>query len=144
MGLPARRIPANAEIAAGATVALVDGNILSIDEGNRTKRVVVGFGAGASKIAATVGLSYLANAASALPLAHFQASGNSGYAPGMLATGGASAAAGVATTAVVSGGTQVVRETNGATVSADAESISAKIAGQLREIFGKQGWIAAR
>ncbi len=143
MGLPAKRVPADAQIPAGTTVALVDGNVLSIDEGNRTKRVVVGFGAGASKVEASVGLAYLSLQAAPQQLARFHASGNSGYAPGMLATGGAGAAAGLATTAAVSGGTQVIRESNGATVNADAEGISEKIAAQLREIFVKQGWIAA-
>jgi len=143
MGLAAKRIPADAAIPPEVTAALVDGNVLSIDEGNRAKRVVVGFGAGASKVEASVALSYLSAGTDARELARFHASGNSGYAPGMLATGGAGAAAGAATSVAVSGGTQVIRESNGTTVSADAQGISEKIAAQLREIFVKQGWVAA-
>lgn len=143
MRLSAKRVAADAAITEDGSAALIDGNILSIDEGNRAKRVAVGFGAGASKVEASIALSYLAGQTAPQQLARFRASGNSGYAPGMLATGGASAAAGAATSVAVSGGTQAIRESNGATVTADAGGISKKIADQLRVIFAKQGWIAA-
>lgn len=144
MGLTARRISADTVLPAGENAALVDGNIVSIDEGNRAKRVVIGFGAGASKVDAKVALTYLAPAAEQR-LAEFQASGNSGSAPGMAATMGAGAAVGAASTAtsaVASGGVQTVRETQSATVSHDADNIGAKIAEALRPIFTQQGWIA--
>jgi len=147
MGLMARRISADTVIPAGDNAALVDGNITSIDEGNRAKRVVIGFGAGASQVDTRVALTYLATAAAERRLAEFQASGNSGSAPGMAATAGAGAAIGAASTATtlaVSGGTQTIRETQGATVSHDADNIGNKIADSLRTIFVQQGWIAAK
>jgi hypothetical protein len=143
MGLTAQRVAANTDIGTPQTAALIDGNVLSIDEGNRAKRVAIGFGAGASEVKASVALSYLAPQTAARQLAQFHAEGSSGYAPGMLATGGASAAVGAGSTLAVSGGTQALRETNGATVSSDADNISKKIADQLKPIFIAQGWLAA-
>ncbi|HVJ44095.1 MAG TPA: DUF4410 domain-containing protein [Dongiaceae bacterium] len=146
MGLTARRISADTVVPAGDNAVLVDGNIVAINEGNRAKRVVIGFGAGASTVDVRVALTYLAAARAEQRLAGFQASGSSGAAPGMLATGGAGAAVGAASTATtvaVSGGTQAIRETQGTTVSHDADNIGDKIAAALKPIFIKQGWIAA-
>lgn len=147
MGLTARRISADTVIPAGENAALVDGNITEIDEGNRAKRVVIGFGAGASRVDTRVALTYLAPATAERRLAEFQASGNSGKAPGMAATMGAGAAVGaasVATSAAVSGGVQTVRETQSTTVSHDADDIGNKIAESLRTIFAQQGWVTAK
>jgi hypothetical protein len=147
MGLTARRISADSVIPTGENAALVDGNIVSIDEGNRAKRVVIGFGAGASNVETKVALTYLAAATGERRVAEFQASGNSGAAPGMAATMGAGAAVGaasMATSAAVSGGTQTVRETRGTTVGHDADNIGNKIAQSLRVIFAEQGWVAAQ
>lgn len=146
MGLSVRRISADAVIPAGDNAVLVDGNIVAINEGNRAKRVLIGFGAGASTVDTRVTLTYLAAAQAERRLADFRASGSSGAAPGMVATGGAGAAIGaasIATTAAVSGGTQAIRETQAATVSHDADDIGDKIAAALKPIFIKQGWIAA-
>jgi len=147
MGLIARRISPDTVIPSNENAALIDGNITSIDEGNRAKRVVIGFGAGASQVDARVALTYLGNAATEQRLAEFQASGNSGSAPGMAATAGAGAAVGAASTATtlaVSGGTQTIRETQSGSASHDADDIGNKIAGSLRTIFAQQGWVAAK
>lgn len=145
MGLTTRRISADTVVPAGDNAVLVDGNIVSINEGDRAKRVVIGFGAGASTVDARVALTYLAAAQAGQRLADFRASGSSGAAPGMLATAGAGAAIGAASTAAtvaVSGGTQTIRETQSTTVSHDADNIGDKIAAALKPIFIKQGWVA--
>jgi hypothetical protein len=141
MGLTARRVAANDDVSATAATVLIDGNIVSINEGNRAKRVVIGFGAGASDVETSVVLSYVAPQAITRQLARFQAKGSSGYAPGMLPTAGVGTAVGAASTVAVSGGTQAIRETQGATVSHNADDISGKIADQLRAIFAEQGWV---
>src|SRR6185369_11838242 len=139
MGLPAQRISADTTIPPGQNAVVINGNITSIDEGNRAKRVVIGFGAGASDVKASIRLDYLpgtaGEAAAEQQLAQFQANGTSGHAPGMAATAGAGAAIGAASTATTvaaSGGTQVLRETQGATVSHDADDIGVKIADALK------------
>lgn len=142
MGLPAERIAADATVAPSSRVALIDGNVLDINEGNRAKRVAIGFGAGASDVKTSTALAYLAPMAPPREIATFQASGTSGYAPGVVVTGGAGAAAGAATSVAVSGGMQAYREKNTATTSADADDIGKKIAEQLRQQFIAQGWIA--
>ena len=143
MGLPAERIAADASVPPDARVALVDGNVLSIDEGNRAKRVAIGFGAGASEVKTSTALAYLAPATAHRELASFQASGSSGHTPGVVTAGGIGAAAGVAGSAVVSGGAQAYREKIGATVSADADDIGKKIAEALKQQFQRLGWVAA-
>jgi hypothetical protein len=142
MGLPAERIGADATVPPSSRVALVDGNVLEINEGNRAKRVVIGFGAGASDVKTSTALAYLAPMTPPREIATFQASGTSGYAPGAAVTGGAGAAAGAATSVAVSGGVQAYREKNTATTAADADDIGKKIAEQLRQQFIAQGWVA--
>lgn len=58
-GIDARRLPAGAEVPAQGW--LVRGVFLSVDEGNRVRRAVVGFGAGQGKIELAVAIDALPN-----------------------------------------------------------------------------------
>lgn len=84
-GLPARRVT---EAGAGLprTGWLVGGVFTEVDEGNRLKRAVMGFGQGATQMEVQVGLSDLAGADPKAPFAVFGTVKEHGEMPGGLVT----------------------------------------------------------
>jgi hypothetical protein len=140
MGLPAERVvgvPAN-----WANAALVEGQFLSIDEGNRTERVVIGLGAGRSSVRTDVQL-YEARGAQLVRLAEFMTDAKSGYKPGAAETMGMGAAAGdLAVSAAVTAAGSVASEALGVNAQADARRTAADVADKLKAYFVQQAWIA--
>ena len=140
LGLPAQR-------AAGTppsigNMLVVSGQFISIDEGNRTERVVIGLGAGRTEVRAKTQV-FDARGGQRKLMAQFETDAKSGYKPGMLETAGAGAAAGhLETSAAVSAGMAGVSETFTATVEADAKRAAKQIVKQLGSYFAYQGWIS--
>jgi hypothetical protein len=119
---------------------LIKGQLISIDEGNRTERVVVGLGAGRSDVRADVQV-YEVTAAGRQLVDTVEVNAKSGLTPGMAETMGVGGLTGhllVAT--AVSGGLHVVSESIGADVVADADRAAKGIAKQLARLFAEQGW----
>lgn len=139
MGLPAQRIagaPMN-----WANALLIEGQFLSIDEGNRTERVVIGLGAGRSDVEALVQV-YQAQATQLVRLEEFSTSAKSGYKPGAAETMGMGAAAGtLAVSAAVTAGGAIASEALGVNVEADARRTASSVAEHLETYFREQGWI---
>jgi len=140
MGLPAQRVsgaPMN-----WANALLIEGQFLSIDEGNRTERAVIGLGMGRSDVEALVQV-YQANGTQLERLEEFSTSAKSGYKPGAAETMGMGAAAGtLAVSAAVTVGGTIASEALGANVEADARRTAKDVAEQLQNYFARQGWIA--
>jgi hypothetical protein len=138
MGLSAER---GSAVPAGVTDAvLITGQLISIDEGNRTERVVVGLGAGRSDVRAHAQV-YEVTAAGRQLVDTVEVNAKSGLTPGMAETMGVGGLTGhllVAT--AVSGGLHVVSESVGADVVADADRAAKGIAKQLARLFAEQGW----
>jgi hypothetical protein len=84
-GLPARRL---AEAGAGLPASgwLVSGVFTEVDEGNRLKRAVMGFGQGATRMEVQVGLGDLAGPNPQAPFAVFGTVKEHGEMPGALVT----------------------------------------------------------
>lgn len=120
---------------------LITGHFMKIDEGNRLRRNVVGFGMGQSSVDAAV--SVLAPTPSGLKeIIAFDAHADSGEMPGAAVTGGAGAAAGAGTAAVLSanavmGGVKSYKSAS----ATQAKDIAKKIAEELARYFAQQGWI---
>jgi hypothetical protein len=137
-----RKLGLDAERAAGRIQQenndlAIGGHFLSIDEGNRTERVVIGLGAGRTDVRAEV-LLYQ----NRLLVERLETDAKSGIKPGMAETMGAGAAAGsLATSAVMSAGMAGASEAFGANVGADAARTAKKLAQQLEEFFARKGWI---
>jgi Domain of unknown function (DUF4410) len=90
----------------GRTV-LVEGRIIGINDGNRTRRTLIGAGAGESSITADAWLLYSTGAMAPQTLASFAADSNSGRMPGMALPVGIGTHAGhAATSAALSVGLQ--------------------------------------
>ena len=120
---------------------LVRGEFTAIKEGNKTKRVLIGFGKGASDVQAHVTVS-LATEQQPVVLLEFNAKSQSGKKPGAAATVGAGAAtlgtasAGSAAAGVATGGVL----DKAATVQADAARMAKGVAKQIAELMSSQQW----
>jgi hypothetical protein len=117
------------------------GTITSIDEGNQTRRNVIGLGAGKSSVEATAQLYYVAPNAPPVLLQSYQADANSGRMPGLV-VGGAGAAAGHVAMAAANGGMKIA-STGHADADADADRLTRDLADKVGAIFVQQGWIPA-
>jgi hypothetical protein len=140
LGLPV--IQGDAGSSTAGNTLVVTGQLLSIDEGNRTRRNIIGLGAGSSSVKADTQLYYRSPGTAAQLVASYQATTESGRKPGAAETMGVGAATdAVGRMAVTSAGTSVASET----LSADVDDLGAKmakeIAKQLAQFFASQGWI---
>ena len=136
-GMPAVRREGELEIAAGSLG--VYGQLVSIDEGSRWKRVLIGFGVGKSTLSAIAQL-YRPTPGGPAVMTEFQGTAESGWKPGILTTLPIGAAVqGIAVAAAVSAGSGVLGEIN-SSVAADARRFAKKLAKELEEFFEEQGW----
>lgn len=139
LGLPAER--ATQQALAGGETLLIKGQFVSINEGNRTERVVIGLGAGRTDVKTHVQV-YEKTAQGSRLLEEFRTDAKSGRKPGMAEMMGAGAAAGhLAVSAAVSSGLAFASEEFSANVDADAKRTGNEIAKKLKEFFARQGWI---
>ncbi len=138
LGFTVERSPRGAPI--GRHQLLIDGEFLDVDEGNRLERLVIGFGAGASKVDTEVHVYYGAHRRKML---NFRTHADSGRMPGAAATMGAGAAVGVGVTAgtVAAGVAEgIVKEYHSEVERMAGHSADQAVA-YLSEFFAKQGWI---
>jgi Domain of unknown function (DUF4410) len=141
LGMPAVSAAAASPLP-GPTLS-IEGQFVSIDEGNTTRRMIVGFGAGASEVRTLVQVYHVTHEERHL-VEDFYTTVKSSRKPGMGPLVGVGAMAGrAATSAVVSGGVGLA--TAGLqTVEADARHTATEIAKVLARFFAAQGWIPAQ
>ena len=119
---------------------LLKGQFISIDEGSRIKRMVIGFGAGSSELRTRVQV-YQATQSGLRRIVSAEAKATGSKMPGMAVPIGAGAAMGnLATSAVISGGMNVVDEARGA-MNPDAKRLAEKIAERAKAFYVRQGWL---
>ena len=130
---------------------------MSVDEGDRLKRVLIGFGAGAGELKTVVEI-YQMTAGGRRPLVSEEIEAKGGKMPGMLfavaaavgagpaglavspaATAGVSGSVGQA--AAVSGGVNVAKELGPESLEAAAKRTVKEITKALSKIFAQHGWI---
>jgi hypothetical protein len=139
LGIPAERVaPGAVPASASQPIAIINGRVLQIDEGNRTTRTVIGFGAGASRVKADAELSYQVPGSKPEVLISYADTGKSRRTPGL----GVGKVAGAAETATaVSAGLHAYSEVHGATVGDDAKRLGEDLGRQLKQSFAALGWI---
>ena len=141
MGLSVTHLPAAAVPPPGTL--LVQGQFVSVNEGNRTRRMLIGFGAGKSSVTADAQLYYLADPRTPQFLRAFEGSADSGHMPGAAATMGAGAAAQAgAEAAALSAGARAISEKYGSGDAANAIKLADALADQIGAFAAEQGWIA--
>ncbi|HTZ78239.1 MAG TPA: DUF4410 domain-containing protein [Stellaceae bacterium] len=139
LGLPARQALLGESPGAGNRL-IIDGQMVSIDEGNRTRRNLIGLGAGHSTVQADMQVYYDSSNGARL-LESYEGVAESSRKPGAAETMGAGAATGrVAESAAVGAGTSAI---SGSDADADAQRMAKEIAKKLSALFQRQGWIPA-
>jgi hypothetical protein len=141
-GLPAEPEAPGGDMAPGPKV-IVQGQIVSEDEGNRTRRTLIGLGSGASKLAVDAQVYYVQGTEAPRMLESFTVHGDSGQAPGMAETMGVGAAAGrAATSAAVGMGMHGANEYRSAGDDDNGRRAGEALAADLGKFFASLGWIA--
>jgi hypothetical protein len=115
-------------------VLVVEGEFVAIDEGNKSKRIMVGFGRGASDIKTHVVVSSFVQGTRTVVL-EFNLNSASGKKPGALATMGAGSLA-------VGAAVGDVGDKKG-TMQADASRMAKAVAKQIEVFMVHQQWIPA-
>jgi hypothetical protein len=122
-------------------ILMVKGQFLSIDEGNRTERVVIGLGAGRTDVQANVQV-YEMTAKGMQEVDTLRGTAKGGRKPGMGEMMGIGAIAGhLLASTVISGALSGATEMTSATVEADGKRLAEKIAADLGNFFIDQDWI---
>jgi len=132
--MPAERAPAD-DAAMPAHTLIVHGEFTTINQGNKTKRMMIGFGRGASDVQAQVTVS-LTTDAPPVVLSEFNLKSKSGKKPGAAATMGVGSVA----VGAAAGGVGDRK----AGVEADASRMAKAVAKQITEGMISQKWIAVR
>ncbi len=140
LGLPAQRAARGSTLPSGAIA--VTGFFLNVNEGNRLRRTVLGFGAGQSTVDTKVEI-YAPSSSGPSKLLEFTTHADSGSAPGALVTGGAGAAASGGVTAGMAAANIGVSSAKG--YRSQVEQMTGRSADQavayMSQYFADQGWI---
>ncbi|MBF6567266.1 MAG: DUF4410 domain-containing protein [Candidatus Binataceae bacterium] len=140
LGFKVRVIPRGTAVPESALV--IDGQFVDVDEGSRLRRLVIGFGAGASKLDTRVEVTQ-ATGGEPKQLLSFATHADSGKMPGAAVTMGAGVAVAgglTAATMLTSGGMAGVK-TYLSTIDSLADSTSKQIAAYFSQYAAKQKWI---
>jgi hypothetical protein len=126
--------------AVGGNLLVVDGAFTDISEGNRLRRLVIGFGAGASTLDSNVTM-YQRTDVAYRKLLEFSTHADSGKMPGAVVMGPAGAAAGAGAGAVVGanaamGAAKSYRSSTGVL----ADKTVNEVVDQLNGYFAQHGW----
>lgn len=140
-GLPAELVPSNAVYRPGDLV--VTGRVSRIDEGNRTRRMGIGFGAGKSIVEANAQLYAIVANGPPVLLQTYDGKADSGRKPGLAV--GASMAVANASPAVglLSGATNISGKSRRSPVGKEAASFGSRLATNIGEFAADRGWIPA-
>lgn len=138
-GIHAER--ANEGREASLNAVLIKGQFLDVDKGSRWKRVVIGFGAGSSKLEARVQAYQVQPDGSTRRIAEAEAESTGSKMPGMAVPVGVGAMAGTALVSVaVSGGMNIVKEARGG-MHADAGRMAEQIAERIIAYYERHDWL---
>ena len=121
---------------------LITGQFISIDEGDRAKRVFIGFGKGSAKLQTHIE-GYLVTSAGHRLLGSRQVDTAGGKAPGLVVSGVMTAATGNPVGLLVNSVLTVKGEKKegSETLEGAARRTADEIAKELKTIFRRQGWI---
>ncbi len=137
LGMRAERASASTPVPRNAL--LIKGQFVSIDEGDRLKRMVIGFGAGSSEVKTRVYV-YQQTPHGPRLLGEAKTIASGSKRPGLAGPAAVAGATGQVAGVVVGGVTGGVSEIRGG-VQADAKRTAKPIAEKLAEGFKRQGWM---
>ena len=115
---------------------MLTGQFITIDKGNQTKRVWIGFGMGGSELRTRMQISQGGEL-----IAEAETATKSSLKPGILTSLGVGAAASTITPIVVGGVTTGVSETLLGTIEADAKRTAKEVAKKVKKAYQDRGWL---
>ena len=119
------------------TTALLQGQFLSVDEGDRTHRVWLGFGLGGSKLQMKLEVRQ-----GDVVVAEGEVQTTSNLKPGIVASLGVGAATGaLGMAAAIGGGTAVASEALLVSVEKDAKQAAKAVAERIIQGYKDRGWL---
>lgn len=138
-GIPAQHASTTPQTQIGD--AVVRGEFIVVKEGSRTTRVLIGFGAGAGELK-TLAEAYQVTAEGLRPLGATQVDTAGGKLPGILVPVGIGAGIGTAaTSAAVSGTSNVMQERGPEAIRAAAQRTAKELARLIVDAYRKRGWL---
>jgi hypothetical protein len=141
LGLRALRVEQGESASSLGSALEIQGDFLSIEEGRRMRRMLLGFGTGSAKLKAKVDVHSLFGGRSQL-VQQFTVIAKSGRKPGAAVTVGAGGAAGqAAAAAVASTVTSIASEKLSGELNTLAKKSADGMVKQLKKLFERQGWI---
>ena len=120
----------------------IEGRIVSIDEGNKAKRLVIGLGSGASQVRTLTQVYEVENGDEHRLVEDFYTTVKSSRKPGFGPMAGIGAAAGLAAAHIAAAGGVGAVTSLSQTVEADTRHGAKQIAKELAKLFVQEGWIA--
>ncbi len=140
-GLPAKRVPIGTTLPTGVNDIVLRGYLVSVKEGSAAKRIIIGFGAGASELkAAMEGFQVTEQGLRKLGSGTGQFKGGKG--PGAATGGVGYAATGNPAGLIVSSGMRLYGEARGSSkIHARAQTAAKEIAKVLEKRARELGWI---
>lgn len=140
-GLPVERAPPGAVYRVGD--AIVAGRVLRIDEGNRTRRLGIGFGAGKSIVEARAELYAVVPDGPPVLLQTYDGKADSGRKPGLAVGASMAVAQSNVAMGALSAVTNVGGEVRRTPVGKEAASFGNRLATDIGKYAAQHGWIAA-
>jgi hypothetical protein len=131
VNIPGHKMSPDEGVVSGSDL-VVDGEFISIKEGDETKRIMIGFGRGASDIKTHVTVSLVTKGQQTVVL-EFNLSSESGKKPGAVATMGVGSLA----VGAAAGGVSDRKST----VEADASRMAKLVAKQIEAFMANQKWL---
>ncbi len=133
-GIAATR--AGMQVRTSDTTVHLTGQFVTIDEGNQTARIWVGFGMGGTELRTRIQLVQGGRL-----VAEGETKTRSSLKPGMLASGGLAAGASSVAPLVVGGTATAVSETVRGTLEADAARTAEQVAERVKKAYQNRGWL---
>jgi hypothetical protein len=119
------------------TTVTLNGEFLTIDQGNQSERVWIGFGMGGSELRTRVQATQNGQV-----VGQADTKTKSGLKPGMLASAGTAAAAESGAALAVGAASTGISEAFMATVEADARRTAKEVAEYIHRAYVNRGWLA--
>jgi hypothetical protein len=116
--------------------AIIRGEFISVDEGSRLKRVVIGFGAGSAELK-TLAEAYVITTSGPVPLGSAEVEAEGGKLPGMVVSLGVGSAATIA----ASGASKVFTEAGPEGMDGTARRTAEKLAELMVAGYKRRGWM---
>jgi hypothetical protein len=136
VGIPAQRATDSTTVPLHAVV--VKGQFVTIQEGSRTRRMLIGFGAGSTMLRVQI-QAYQMMESGLQRIKEVEGQARGSRMPGMAAGGGVGAATGSVAPVLIGGGMSTVREVRGG-IKADVHRLAERFGYKMIVFYYRQGW----